>query len=321
MSEQSLTVWKINDGKRGHENIANGFLDALAKRVSLEIFDIQPLGAGDTLRAMANRQVVSWHSLPTPVWVIGAGHGTHLSLLAAKRALRARALVLMRPTLPLAWFDACVAPEHDCLPPSPNHFHTRGVPNRIQPDPSRPRDGAPPPTRGLILIGGPSRHHSWLTAELIEQIDGLVQSDRTVAWTISDSRRTPDETREKLLRFRSERVHVVDHRQVGADWLLEQFGQHDVAWVSEDSVSMVYESLSAGLALGVLRVPRRRQSRVIAGICDVVQQTPALWFDEWREGASPSPMRPPLNEAERAARWFVERFLSPGAGAPRACAR
>ena len=44
---------------------------------------------------------LAWRDLPTPDIVLGAGHRTHLSLLAARRVHRGKAVVLMRPSLPL----------------------------------------------------------------------------------------------------------------------------------------------------------------------------------------------------------------------------
>ena len=48
-----------------------------------------------------------------PDIAIGAGHKTHLYLLAIKRCFGAKIVVILKPSLPLKFFDLCVIPKHD----------------------------------------------------------------------------------------------------------------------------------------------------------------------------------------------------------------
>jgi mitochondrial fission protein ELM1 len=84
------------------------------------------------------------------------------------------------------------------------------------------------------------------------------------------------------------------------------------AWISEDSVSMVYEALTAGATVGILEVPRKRRGRVVEGMDRLCQARRAVRWTDWVAGA-PMPVPIPLAEADRAAqeilgRWFPERL-------------
>ncbi|MEZ5574345.1 MAG: ELM1/GtrOC1 family putative glycosyltransferase [Candidatus Competibacteraceae bacterium] len=84
----------------------------------------------------------------------------------------ARAVVLMRPSLPLALFDLCLIPEHDTPPVRANVvLATRGALNRIQPSSNLES------RQGLLLIGGPSAHFGWDDAGLRAQIAAVLAAD------------------------------------------------------------------------------------------------------------------------------------------------
>ena len=58
------------------------------------------------------------------------------------------------------------------------------------------------------------------------------------------------------------RLTVVPVAATGPDWLPAQLARAGQAWATADSVSMVYEALTAGAAVGILDVPRQRASRI-----------------------------------------------------------
>ncbi|MCH9673764.1 MAG: mitochondrial fission ELM1 family protein [Gammaproteobacteria bacterium] len=305
-----LTLWRFSDSKRGHDNISRGFVDAVADQMAINVHDLPCLSHRDLIRAALGKTPASWRQLDPPSWVVGAGHRTHWSMLAAKRLCHARAVVLMSPSLPHDWFDVRIVPRHDRPGSHPEKIcrHTlltHGVPNRVQPPEGRPHQHA---RNGLILVGGPSAHHSWLDAEIAQQLRTVLTRSSATSWTITNSRRTPQTTTRMLSELPG--AQFVDCRDVGADWLLNRFDDSAFAWVSEDSVSMVYESLTAGLAVGLLKVPRRTSSRVIRGVGDLIMNGRVRLYDEWLEGADLSTVEPRLDESRRAAKWFVENHAS-----------
>ncbi len=105
-----MHIWWFRDGRAGHERQAKALIDALGRLRPVTLLEAAPLGLADVARAAARRL---WPAEAPPDLVLGAGHDTPPSLLAARRARGGRAVVLMRPSLPLAWFDLCVLPRHD----------------------------------------------------------------------------------------------------------------------------------------------------------------------------------------------------------------
>ena len=95
----ALTVWRFVDGKPGHENQSLGMLRALAEHVEVRVEEIPvKRGWGNLadwlLKRCPNRP--AGH----PDLLVGAGHATHLPMLACRRACGGRTLVLMKPSLP-----------------------------------------------------------------------------------------------------------------------------------------------------------------------------------------------------------------------------
>jgi len=81
-------------------------------------------------------------------------------------------------------------------------------------------------------------------------------------------------------------------------------------WVSEDSMSMLYEALSGGAAVGVLPVPRRRADRISRGLDRLVNERIVTTYAAWQGGEVLTPPALIFNQAARCARWIDERWLS-----------
>jgi mitochondrial fission protein ELM1 len=298
-----LVVWRFSDGKAGHDNQTRGLAEALAHLRPVETCTLNPLPPAAALQGWLLGRLPSWNGLPAPGLLLGAGHRTHLSLLAARRTRGGKVVVLMRPSLPLSLFDLCLIPEHDAPPTRANVLATRGALNRIQPS------AAQDPRQGLLLIGGPSEHFGWDDVALRQSIAALVAADPAMQWTLTTSRRTPPGFLEGLSGLTDARLTVVPVAATGPDWLPAQLAQAAQAWVTADSVSMVYEGLTSGAAVGILDVPRKRASRISRGLDRLAAEGWVTSFADWRQRRHLP--RPPgvFNEAERCARWIVERWF------------
>jgi hypothetical protein len=292
----SLTIWLITDGKPGHENQSLGLAEAICRRVPAEIHRV---AAGrqrcPLCRSCATAKAAG--TLPKPDLILAAGHATHLPLLWLARKHHAKSIVLMRPSLPLSWFDLCIAPEHDfpkgCA--RPNVILTRGALNRITP-------GVGEKSGKLILIGGPSKTHGWDGEALLEM---LAQATDRGGWELTDSRRTPHgflaQVREKL-----PGVTAISHEQTPHDWVPGKLSQAKEVWVTEDSVSMIYEALTSGARVGLLPMPRNHaRHRVSTGIARLIADAYLTPFEKWRESGRLAMPPETLREADRCA----ERLL------------
>ncbi len=83
------------------------------------------------------------------------------------------------------------------------------------------------------------------------QIGALLARKPDVHWTLTTSRRTPVDFLAQLDVDRPQ-LTVVPCAQTGPDWLPEQLARAAQVWVTQDSVSMIYEALTAGAAVGLL---------------------------------------------------------------------
>ena len=299
---QPVVVWAFTDGKAGHENQTRGLLAALARRRPVDARWINVPAYASVLSSLMTRRFLPGVGLPPPDLLIGAGHRTHLPLLAARRAHGGRTIVLMKPSLPRAWFDLCVIPEHDSVAGA-NVFTTRGALNPVEP-------GKKDAHAGLILIGGPSRHHGWSENDILSQVEAIVAREKDIDWRLTTSRRTPLATTARLRALSFRNLTVVPVSETGPSWLLERLTGAAQAWVTEDSVSMVYEALTANAATGVLGVPAKRESRIARGIDALTRDGLVMRFSDWQRGKKLAAPTVPFNEAARAAAWISEKWLS-----------
>jgi mitochondrial fission protein ELM1 len=284
-------IWVVSDGKAGHLNQSLGLAEALERlRRSCIISTVDAVsGAAALLRGRPAQ-------LPAPDLLIGAGHGTHLSLLRWRGS--ARSVVLMRPSLPRRLFDLCIEPRHDGGAEGPRRWLSDGPLNRMRP--ALQRDDA-----GLLLIGGPSPHYDWDSGALIAQIADIAAAGGR--WVLSTSRRTPRDFLPRLRALQLERLTLHDVAGLPPGWLADTLPRAPRCWVTPDSASMVYEALSAGAAVGLFELPARADSRVARGIADLCRRGLCLGYAAHAAGAALTAPDAPLAEADRLAQRIVER--------------
>lgn len=304
-SDQSdkLVIWRIYDNRPGHDNQSRGLANALDSLIVMECKNIPAPASWQNLLNLLLKRFPSGENLPSPDLVIGAGHKTHLALLAAKRARGGKTIVIMRPTLPTDWFDLCLIPDHDKPTIKDNIFITHGALNTMIPAAGHDR------SKGLILVGGPSRHYDWNTGQVLDQITTIIHKAPQLNWQITDSARTPSETRQRLKEFGDTgNAGFLSHTETPSGWVGEQLHTSDTAWVTADSISMIYESLTAGVHTGILPVPFSRENKITNVINDLRRARMITLYQEWLEG---QPFNPPprnFNEADRSAREILNRF-------------
>jgi mitochondrial fission protein ELM1 len=304
--DQRPVIWIITDGKAGHESQSIGLANALDRLAG-------PFAMESHAASVAKRR--AWGPVrnldPKPMIVIGAGSGTHTALLSCKQRLGARAVVLMNPGVWLRrWVDLVIAPEHDGLRQRGNVVCTRGALTPVRPNERKD------PSSGLLLIGGPSSHHGWDNDAMIGQIRAIVERTPSTRWTLTTSRRTPTTFLPSLERagIDASRLDVWPVERTSREWLLARYDESATIWVSEDSVSMVYEALTSGANVGLLRVPRiGKGSRVVRGVEALASSGFATRFEEWERAGALSPPPEQLDEATRVARIVIERFGLKGA--------
>jgi len=294
-----LVIWRLVDGKPGHEKQTLGLVHALLRLRSVKSYDLPVASRIDSLMQWLRGRFPQGANLPAPDILLGAGHATHFALLAARRAYSGRTVVLMKPSLPLSWFDLCVIPEHDNPPQRSNVICIQGVLNDVQAGPSAS------PDRGLMLIGGVSGHYDWDDSAVGAAILKIAQSTPQVSWQLTTSRRTPASFLAALPQPLPDNLQVLPHTATGPGWLEQALAAAGQVWVTEDSVSMLYEALTAGAGVGLLRLPEPKDTRVRRGVLKLIENGWITPFETWRSGQPlPLPERQ-FNEAQRVAEQIV----------------
>ncbi len=305
MEASKPTVWLFRDGKPGHENQILGLVEALKRRVpGLDSRDVS-LPHRESVSARWRRLRAARDDLPRPDLLVGAGHAVHLFLVWASLQHRAPSVVLMKPTLPERFFSFSIIPAHDLRPGSGTtrrRLVTRGAINRVRYDPEAKE------SRGLILIGGPSKECGWDGVRLGEQIRAVVSAAPDLEWTATDSRRTPAGFLETIRRT-FPGVSCFPSGETGRDWLPAELARASVVWVTRDSVSMIYEALSGGACVGILdTTPRGRPGRSSRGIAGLVRDGWVTPWDRWNETGRVDPPPAVPAEADRCAAELLQRL-------------
>ena len=293
----------------GHQNQALALLEALRERLNLrvEVLEISdhPLPGLRLLHA-----IICSFGLERPDLVVGAGHSTHGAMVGLGVLRRVPTLVIMRPSLPMGCFSRVVAPSHDLLgaTASPRLIPTFGPLCRKAPPWVSRRSTSQQWPRTLILLGGPSSHHSFDLAALQGHLALLLDADSDPeGWCLVESRRTPAEALQRLggdLGLTLSQLMPWKHCPSG--WLVAALAQRPVVWVSEDSMSMLFEAVSAGCRVGVLPIPRRDgRFRLQHSLDRLVAEGYVLPLAAWREGQQLHDPPQPLEEAGRVADQLV----------------
>ncbi|WP_237763370.1 mitochondrial fission ELM1 family protein [Thiobacillus denitrificans] len=292
-----LVIWIVSDGKPGHVNQSLGLAEALARATPTEIHTRPALPAWRAWLSLLLKRLPD-NTLPKPDLIIGAGHATHMTLLAARHAHGGRAVVLMKPSLPRRGFDLCILPQHDGVAADAHTLVSEGALNRIRP--SMTRDS----NHGLFLIGGTSPHFEWDSDAVQVQIKSILARTPETHWTLTTSRRTPADFLALLPQHSN--LSVVPHTATSPGWLPEQLAQSSTVWVTPDSASMVFEALSAGAEVGVFDLPVNPRSRVGRAIAHLADAQRITRFANWCAHGTLHPNTHPLAEADRCADWILK---------------
>ena len=302
--KNSIAIWRLYDGKTGHDRQSEGLVDALGGFLPLNVDHIDVRSIPRAPLLWLRRRFPAGEGLADPQVIVGAGRLCQWPMLAARRARGGRLVYLMGPGLPTAFFDLCLVPAHDSLAASNRVFVTDGALNTVKA--ATDRDD----TRGLVLIGGPSRHYGWDESGLCSQVGAIVEADDLCQWTIADSRRTPTTTSRALALLPAKNADFVSYRDTGPDWIAGRLTNTGRVWVTRDSVSMVFEALTAGAGVGLLSVPAHRKNRLTRLAQDLLDRELVVDYAGWRSGRPLQPPHTPLWEARRCAAEITRRWFS-----------
>jgi mitochondrial fission protein ELM1 len=235
-----LNIWCILDGKRGHEKQIEDLVFFINKKIKTNITKIKKIGFLDTILNFLRIRNDTCKYFPLPDLIIAAGHQTHLDALQKKYKYGGKVILLMKPTLPTILFDLIIAPLHDKFFYQKNIYLTNGPLNKIINKKKQKKN------KGLILIGGPSKNFDWSSRKIEDEILQIIKNNRQLKLTLGTSRRTPDHFISKLYGEVSKHVDIKMHNNVSSNWLEMEVEKSEFSWVTQDSISMLYDLLNSG---------------------------------------------------------------------------
>ncbi len=299
-TDKKICIWSLSDGKPGHSNQTEGLIQALSRYREIELVKMPILSRYKALLMITLKRCVGVDQ-KSPDLIIGTGHRTHLSLLAYKRCFGGSVVTMMSPSLPNYLFDLCLIPRHDKPKVAANIIETIGAINRILPSTLQS------PDNGLILIGGPSKHYRWDTEYVLKQIDELIVNHNDIKWTVANSRRTPEDFNNKI-NAQFPAVTFVLAKEISTQWLPKKMQESGRIWVTEDSVSMVYEALTAGAKTGIIRLPVEKQTRVTKEIDRLVSGGYLSMVPSYTDENMPQKKLGVLYEADRCSKLLLDKL-------------
>ncbi|WP_105103233.1 ELM1/GtrOC1 family putative glycosyltransferase [Microbulbifer pacificus] len=292
-----LTIWRFMDGNRAHEKQSAALVSGVRSCLGAGAVDCRDLSCSEFAVPLWGELPEQLHQLPKPDLIVGVGHRSHWAVLRARRVFGGRSVIILKPSLPLTWFDFVIVPEHDCPPPLPNVILTRGA--LTEPLPEEPFE----PGRALLLFGGPSKHFHWDTAKVSSAADQLLRLP--LRWVVSDSRRTPEQM---LAHCADSGAELWPWRECPSGWLADQMARAGQIWVTGDSISMIFEALQSRARVGVITLPSRRPRNKIRGAVQRLLDDGLV--REWRGGEMtpfPAVPRAPFSQQVSCARALLRR--------------
>ena len=249
-STRTIVVWRFMDGKPGHEKQTAGIIHHLKQFIDVKICSLNCSSGLSNLIEILFKKYEAGTSLPKPDILLGAGHATHLEIIAAKLKFGGKSVIIMKPTLPYCMFDLCLIPKHD-TPPTRKNIIVSEMP--LPPaGSSRPIDE----NLGVFLIGGFGRHFEWSDQIIADKIENIVRhySKSEIKWKLTTSRRTPVSFLAELRKRNLDNIEVLDYKDTPSDWVESQLAVCGQTWVTQDSYSMICEAVNACRRVGILEL-------------------------------------------------------------------
>jgi mitochondrial fission protein ELM1 len=254
----------VSDGKAGHRSQAVGLYKAIQRNstqaVSFQEISIVQLPIVSLCAGMLAHRINAVSLAPD--YIIGVGSHTQLRvLLLGKVFPQAKTVILMKPNFPFSWFDHVIIPEHDGVAELGNVILSKGALNPII------NEQRHHPNRILIALGGSSKRHQWDNEKVLHAVQQIAEQNPQAEIILTTSRRTPAEFLDLLNEqpFAGQ-LQIFPVEQTPQGWIFEEMQQAEAVWVTEDSVSMIYEALTAGCRVGVIQIDRLKQDRIVKSV-------------------------------------------------------
>jgi hypothetical protein len=298
MRSAKINIWLIMDGKRGHEKQSEDLAQALQNLTGIEVTKMDSIFLKPFISKLL--RLFNFDSIKKPDLIIGTGHATHLHMIFSKILNGGKTVVIMKPSLPHSWFDLCLIPKHDAVPEKSGIFLTNGSINNIENEKKHKKN------KGLIVLGGISKHFNWDNQALILQINNIINQHPKIQFKIATSRRTPKDFIDHFDDNFKKNVSIYEYENVEKNWFLEEVKLSKHAWVTEDSISMIYELIASGSNITPIRLENKHDSKISIEISRLINTGLIRTYDGERKKTNNLLFN---NEAKRCANFILNKWF------------
>ena len=254
--EKIKVIWRFTDGKAGHDKQSLALVESLMNQTKCRLFDFNVQDQRNPILDIIFKNYKLPEGITKPDIAIGAGHKTHLHLLAIKRCFNAKIVVIIKPIIPRIFFDLCIIPKHDGIKNGPNIINTQSSLVKFNSNLKKKEN------TGLILIGGPSKHYFWDSKTVLEEICKISKKFKFRKLLLSTSRRTPFDFLDQLNELNIPDIKVYEYSKIKSDWLDKHINKVKNIWVTNDSYSMVTEALASGADVDIIGLKVKQDSKL-----------------------------------------------------------
>lgn len=257
--QRPFVIWLFKEGHRRHDNQSDGLVTALNKRARNKVHTVV-FQESFFLALLKFKTLLPWRveGFPKPDLIIGAGHKTHLWMLFARLFYGGKVVVLTKPSFPTGLFDLVCVPSHEKVAKKANIIQTKGVLNTS----CFSKDSIL--NRGLIFIGASSKYYYWDHEPVFKQIKYLIEANPDILWELSTSMDTPKEMVASLSGLSFANLQWTPYEERDENWISGRLKIASRVWLTQDKLSMIYEGLTAGSEVGLIRLKEKNQESLVA---------------------------------------------------------
>jgi mitochondrial fission protein ELM1 len=276
-----MNILWIKDGKKGHEKQVQALLEELSKTIDINIyeenyhisslkrfFDIFHHSTSYVFKKYDLCKFIKSYNQNDIHLVVGAGSNIHTRLLLLKKFLKdiynkdIIAISVLTPSLFKNEFNFICAPNHD-------EIKLNNIKNTIFFEGSLAKVSIQEPddSIGLIGLGGINNHFIFNEDDLIKQIEYILSLYPNKDWYLFSSRRTSDLMIDKIKRLTNSFSNLI----VAHENFDEIIKHASIKFITQDSMNMVYESLSTKGQTFVFNMKYKNENKITKQIKKLVE--------------------------------------------------
>ena len=276
-----MNILWIKDGKKGHEKQVQALLEELSKTIDIKIyqedyhisslkrfFDIFHHSTSYVFKKYDSCKIIKSYDQNDINLVIGAGSNIHTRLLLLKKFLKdiynkdIIAISVLTPSLFKNEFNFICAPNHD-------EIKLSNIKNTIFFEGSLAKVSIQEPddSIGLIGLGGINNHFIFNEDDLIKQIEYILSLYPNKDWYLFSSRRTSDLMIDKIKILTDSFSNLI----IAHENFDEIIKHASIKFITQDSMNMVYESLSTKGQTFVFNMKYKNENKITKQIKKLIE--------------------------------------------------